>query len=277
MKLDVLAVAPHPDDAELGMGGALRKMKKLGWQVGVLDLTSGEPTPYGSPEIRAEETRAATEILGLDWRDNLGLPNRSLQATLEARRILAQYDGVIVADEHESVTGDYLRSFRANFRQATLLGLAVLFLALVLGAWYVVAEILGLSPVVRFVLQAICYLVAFRVVLVALYAFPYLAKFENTVPEVLNNARKLSARHLFASLAVLVVTALPVVVTVFYPAATAYGLLWFLIGFAGIAFVNAGVFTAVESAAMAVLYALLVTALVYRGMGVQVEKFDPYR
>jgi uncharacterized membrane protein YesL len=170
------------------------------------------------------------------------LPVVTLGASLTALHYTAMK---IVADEHESVTGDYLRSFRANFRQATLLGLAVLFLALVLGAWYVVAEILGLSPVVRFVLQAICYLVAFRVVLVALYAFPYLAKFENTVPEVLNNARKLSARHLFASLAVLEVTALPVVVTVFYPAATAYGLLWFLIGFAGIAFVNAGVFTAV--------------------------------
>lgn len=170
------------------------------------------------------------------------LPVVTLGASLTALNYTAMK---IVADEHESVTGDYFRSFKANFRQATLLGLAVAFLVLVLGAWYVAVEILDLSAVVRFVLQAICYLVAFRVVLVALYAFPNLAKFENTVPEVLNNARKMSIRHLFASLAVLTATALPVVVTVFYPAATAYGLLWFLIGFAGIAFVNAGVFTAV--------------------------------
>ncbi len=89
MRLDILAIAPHPDDAELGMGGAILKFKSQGLRVGVLDLTSGEPTPHGSSEIRARETAAATEILGLDWRDNLGLPNRSLEPTLEARHKLA--------------------------------------------------------------------------------------------------------------------------------------------------------------------------------------------
>ncbi len=90
--LDILVIAPHPDDAELGMGGAILKFKSEGLRVGVLDLTSGEPTPHGSLEIRARETAAATEILGLDWRDNLGLANRSLEPTLEAR---AQLAGVI--------------------------------------------------------------------------------------------------------------------------------------------------------------------------------------
>ncbi len=87
--LDVLVVAPHPDDDELGMAGAILKMKDQGLRVGVLDLTSGEPTPHGSPDVRRQESAAATEILGLDWRDNLGLPNRSLEPTLEARRKLA--------------------------------------------------------------------------------------------------------------------------------------------------------------------------------------------
>lgn len=87
--LDVLVVAPHPDDAELGMGGAILRFKADGYRVGVVDLTDGEPTPRGSPEIRARETAAATKILGLDWRENLGLPNRSLQPTLEARHALA--------------------------------------------------------------------------------------------------------------------------------------------------------------------------------------------
>lgn len=88
-QLDVLVVAPHPDDAELGMGGGILNMLANGLRVGVLDLTNGEPTPHGSPEIRAAETAAATEILGLTWRGNLGLPNRSLQPTLEAREKLA--------------------------------------------------------------------------------------------------------------------------------------------------------------------------------------------
>jgi bacillithiol biosynthesis deacetylase BshB1 len=87
--LDILIIAPHPDDAELGMGGAILKFRTEGRRVGVLDLTSGEPTPHGSPEIRARETAAATEILGLAWRENLGLLNRSLEATIENRAKLA--------------------------------------------------------------------------------------------------------------------------------------------------------------------------------------------
>ena len=87
--IDILVVAAHPDDAELGMGGAILKFKAEGLRVGVLDLTTGEPTPHGSLETRQRETAAATEILGLDWRDNLGLPNRSVEPTLEARAKLA--------------------------------------------------------------------------------------------------------------------------------------------------------------------------------------------
>jgi bacillithiol biosynthesis deacetylase BshB1 len=87
--LDALVIAPHPDDAELGMAGAILKMRDDGLRVGVLDLTDGEPTPFGSPEIRARETSAATAILGVEWRRNLGLPNRKLEHTLEARAKLA--------------------------------------------------------------------------------------------------------------------------------------------------------------------------------------------
>ena len=89
MELDALVIAPHPDDAELGMGGGILRMLQDGLRVGVLDLTNGEPTPHGTVEIRAAETEAATKILGLSWRGNLGLPNRSLQPTLEAREKLA--------------------------------------------------------------------------------------------------------------------------------------------------------------------------------------------
>ncbi len=88
--LDILVVAPHPDDAELGVGGTIAKMIDLGWRVGILDLTSGEPTPFGSPATRRRETEAASQVLGVRWRDNLGLPNRSLEPTLEARRQLAE-------------------------------------------------------------------------------------------------------------------------------------------------------------------------------------------
>jgi bacillithiol biosynthesis deacetylase BshB1 len=87
--LDYLVLASHPDDAELGVGGTIALLLAQGHRVGVLDLTDGEPTPHGSPEIRARETAAASEVLGLTWRGNLGLPNRSLQADLASRAKLA--------------------------------------------------------------------------------------------------------------------------------------------------------------------------------------------
>src|SRR5246127_4585598 len=87
--LDYLVIAPHPDDAELGAGGAILSLKAQGAKVGILDLTDGEPTPHGTPEIRRRETEAASAILGIDWRENLGLVNRALEADLESRRRLA--------------------------------------------------------------------------------------------------------------------------------------------------------------------------------------------
>ena len=87
--LDALVVAPHPDDAELGMGGTIVRLIGQGWKLGILDLTSGEPTPLGSLERRAAETLAANSALGNPWRRNLGLPNRSLEPTLVNRRELA--------------------------------------------------------------------------------------------------------------------------------------------------------------------------------------------
>jgi bacillithiol biosynthesis deacetylase BshB1 len=87
--LDALVVAPHPDDAELGMGGTIVRLIQAGWKLGILDLTDGEPTPLGSPERRAAETAAANSALGSPWRKNLGLPNRNLEASLLFRRALA--------------------------------------------------------------------------------------------------------------------------------------------------------------------------------------------
>jgi N-acetylglucosamine malate deacetylase 1 len=87
--LDYLVLAPHPDDAELGVGGTMLLLQAQGARVGVLDLTDGEPTPHGSLEIRRRETEEATAILGLAWRGNLGLVNRRLEATLDARARLA--------------------------------------------------------------------------------------------------------------------------------------------------------------------------------------------
>jgi bacillithiol biosynthesis deacetylase BshB1 len=88
-RLDVLAVGPHPDDLEITCGGTLAKLVKLGYRVGMIDLTSGEPTPRGTPEIRQREAEAARQVLGVPVRINLGLPNRVLMDAPEHRFALA--------------------------------------------------------------------------------------------------------------------------------------------------------------------------------------------
>jgi bacillithiol biosynthesis deacetylase BshB1 len=87
--LDLLVIAAHPDDAEISVGGTIVRSVRQGLRVGILDLTSGEPTPHGTLERRARETEAATKLLGIAWRGNLGLPNRQLEDTLDARRAVA--------------------------------------------------------------------------------------------------------------------------------------------------------------------------------------------
>jgi bacillithiol biosynthesis deacetylase BshB1 len=88
-RLDVAAVAPHPDDLEILCGGTLAKLVHLGYRVGIFDLTTGEPTPRGSLETRAKEAEAARQVLGVQVRVNLGLPNRVLMDGPEARYRLA--------------------------------------------------------------------------------------------------------------------------------------------------------------------------------------------
>lgn len=87
--VDYLFVAAHPDDAEISAGGIIASLVSLGLKVGILDLTDGEPTPFGNSEIRAAESARAASLLGITWRENLGLPNRSLENSIIIREKLA--------------------------------------------------------------------------------------------------------------------------------------------------------------------------------------------
>lgn len=90
MKLDALAIAAHPDDAEISLGGTLLLLAQRGLAVGICDLTRGEMGTRGDAGDRARETAAANEVLGLAVRENLGLPDGRVQVTLEARERLAR-------------------------------------------------------------------------------------------------------------------------------------------------------------------------------------------
>lgn len=73
MKLDVLVMAAHPDDAELSCSGTIISLIQKGKKVGIVDFTRGELGTRGTPEIRLAESEAATKIMGLHARENLGI------------------------------------------------------------------------------------------------------------------------------------------------------------------------------------------------------------
>jgi len=85
IRLDVLAVFSHPDDAELTMAGTLVKLKSLGYRTGVLDMTRGEMGTRGTPEIRAKESLDAARVMGLDARLNLEQPDGHITVDEETR------------------------------------------------------------------------------------------------------------------------------------------------------------------------------------------------
>lgn len=84
MAVDFLAFGPHPDDAEIGCGGLLRKMKDLGHRTGIVDMTSGD-MGWGTPEIRLGECDAAARHLKLDVRECLDLGDCRIEDTFENR------------------------------------------------------------------------------------------------------------------------------------------------------------------------------------------------
>lgn len=76
--VDLLAIGPHPDDIEIGIGGIVAKHAALGLRVGLCDLTAGEMGSNGTVEERLAEADAARAVLGAAWRVNLRLPDRAL-------------------------------------------------------------------------------------------------------------------------------------------------------------------------------------------------------
>jgi bacillithiol biosynthesis deacetylase BshB1 len=127
--VDLLVFGPHPDDLEIGLGGAIAKHVALGHRVGLCDLTRGELGTNGTPEERLAESEAARAVLGADWRENLGLPDGDIGGDPSHRRAIVElirrarpktiavpYDG----DRHP----DHVAASRLLTRAAFLSGLA---------------------------------------------------------------------------------------------------------------------------------------------------------
>lgn len=89
--VDLLAIAPHRDDAELLCGGTLARAADRGHRTGILDLTRGEAGTRGSAETRAREAARAAEILGVAIRANAGLPDAGIDNTDATRHRLVRF------------------------------------------------------------------------------------------------------------------------------------------------------------------------------------------
>jgi N-acetylglucosamine malate deacetylase 1 len=87
--VDLLAIGPHPDDIEIGMGGTVARHSTLGFRVGLCDLTAGEMGSNGTVEERLAEAEAARKVLGATWRLNLRLPDRALGSHDDHARAIA--------------------------------------------------------------------------------------------------------------------------------------------------------------------------------------------
>ena len=128
MKLDLLAMAAHPDDVELTCGGTLIKMARSGYAVGILDLTEGEMGTRGSIEIRRKEAAAAARLLGVKHRENLGLPDAHLEMRMEyklaiAARIRALRPHTVILPYWEGRHPDHYNAARLGYEGCFLAGL----------------------------------------------------------------------------------------------------------------------------------------------------------
>jgi bacillithiol biosynthesis deacetylase BshB1 len=135
MRLDLLAIAAHPDDVELTCGGTLIKMAQRGYKTGVLDLTAGEMGTRGTPETRAKEAARAAKIMGVSWRQVLGVPDSDVQPSrqhklrlatvireLRPRTVILPYWDARHPDHYHASTLGYEGCFLAGLKQAPIAG-----------------------------------------------------------------------------------------------------------------------------------------------------------
>ncbi|HXN21890.1 MAG TPA: bacillithiol biosynthesis deacetylase BshB1 [Candidatus Dormibacteraeota bacterium] len=129
MRIDVLAIAAHPDDVELTCGGTLVKMAARGYKTGIIDLTAGEMGTRGTPEIRAREAAASARILGVTVRENLGLPDSDVSASrgnklLLAAKIRALQPHTVILPYWEGRHPDHYHASTLGYEGCFLAGLA---------------------------------------------------------------------------------------------------------------------------------------------------------
>jgi len=134
MQLDVLSITAHPDDTELTCSGTVIKMVEAGYKVGLLDLTGGESGTRGNARLREQESRRASKVMGIVYRDNLGLPDAAIEDRREYKLKIAQKirelrPRTVILPYWEGRHPDHYTTGRIGYEACFLAGLARLPLA----------------------------------------------------------------------------------------------------------------------------------------------------
>lgn len=128
LKLDILALASHPDDTELCIGGILAKHAAMGQNVGVVDFTRGEMGTRGTAETRDLEAAEAAEILGLKIRENLGFKDALFknddEHRMEVIKVLRKYrPDILLINAFHDRHPDHGRAFQLSSDACFMAGL----------------------------------------------------------------------------------------------------------------------------------------------------------
>ena len=131
MKLDILALAAHPDDVELSCAGTLIKAIQSGKKAGIVDFTKGELGTRGTPEIRLAEAEASAKIMGLSARENLGFRDgffkNDEEHQLEVIRMIRKYQPeIVLANAVSDRHSDHGRASELAREACFLAGLAMI-------------------------------------------------------------------------------------------------------------------------------------------------------
>ncbi len=131
--------------------------------------------------------QALGKMADLMWLNVLTLicciPIVTVGASLTAMNYMALK---IVRDEECYITKGFFKSFKENFRQATVIWLILAVAAIVLISDFYVIWSLGFD--FNIVLKIAIVVAAVFVVFTGLYVFPVLAKFDNTIKQTFKNA-----------------------------------------------------------------------------------------
>lgn len=153
--------------------------------------------------------QALSKVADLLWLNVLTLicclPIVTVGASLTAMNYMALK---IVRNEECYITKGFFKSFRENFKQATLIWLILLLMTVILAADFLIMR--GSSDTVfekalRGVVMAVSFMVAFTMI----FVFPVLAKFDNTVFRTLKNALMMSLMQFPKTILMLVAYAVP--------------------------------------------------------------------